>query len=71
MTKRELSEKIANLFTWFDYQDDEQEKFIQELCNTCDVANLEHAWKWYSEQHFDYMAKGEYAHATLKIARGI
>ena len=70
MEKRELAEKIANLFTWFDYQDEEKEAFIQDLCATCDLFNLERAWEWHTSQHFDYMAHGEYAFATLEIAQG-
>lgn len=63
-TPQQKARYLIERFTWFDYQEEEKEKHIQELAKK-DPARIEAAFNWFIKQEYDLMAEGEVLHWAL------
>ena len=57
-TPEKKARYLIERFSWFDYQEQEREKAVQELASK-NPHRINEAFNWYINQNYDIMAWGE------------
>lgn len=57
-TPEQKARYLIERFSWFDYQEQEREKAVQELASK-NPDRINEAFNWYIKQNYDFMAWGE------------